>query len=199
MQKKWMIVLLVTIVVVVIIGVALTTLAQDNQPTQPVVAIDPPTGNTINTSSREIYTVLAIGDGVFEPEGWLAGAQEMPDRTIATWASESIGGTSLAEYLHFDQGYDSATIVSEWFNNDWFTSAFSDFTSWTPQGACTTGNTTLYEFALVQNDANYVLRYWVELEPPNRVLAFQILFPEEQAALLEEYAQRYNPDLFNCP
>ncbi len=198
MQKKWMILTLIIIIAVVIIGVALSALAQDNQATQPVVAIEPPAGGT-NTSSREIFTALAVGDSIFEPESWLAGAQELADRTIATWASESLGGTSLAEYLHFDGGYDQAAIVAEWFNNDWFTSAFSDFSSWTPQGACATGSTTLYEFTLVQNNANYVLRYWVKLVSPNRILAFQILFPEEQAALLEQYAQRYDPALYNCP
>ncbi len=199
MQKKWMILTLVIIAVVVIVGVALSVLAQENQPTQPVVAIDQPAGSTTNHSSREIYAVLAVGDGIFEPEGWFAGGQEMTDRTVVTWASESIGGTSLAEYLHFDQGYDSTTIVAEWFNNDWFTAAFSDFSTWTPQGACTTGSTTLYEFALVQDNLNYVLRYWVELMSPDRILAFQILFPEEQAPLLEQYAQRYNANLFDCP
>jgi len=199
MQKKWMILILVIIVVVVIIGVALSVLAQDNQPTQPVVAIDPPSGSTTNNSAREIYTVLTFGNGVFEPENWLAGGQEMLDRTVATWASESIGGTSLAEYLHFNQGFDPATVVSEWFNNEWFTSAFSDFSTWTPQGACAAGSTTLYEFALVQSNLNYVLRYWVELMPPDRILAFQMLFPEEQSPLLEQYAQRYNANLFDCP
>jgi hypothetical protein len=149
-------------------------------------------------ATRELVSILALGDAVFEPGTWLAGGQEYPDRTVVSWLADEFGGISLAEYLHFDEGLDTAAI-NDLFNTDWFAAAFTDYDTWTQTGACTNGSTTLYEFTLVLMGVNYDVRYWIEPLPPTRVLTMQVLFPQDQAALLDTYSARYRPAFSACP
>jgi hypothetical protein len=176
------VVFIVLALMVVLVGVVA---AQDAQPTG-------------TPQQREIYGVLQLGDRVFEPNIWLAGGQEQFDRTTANWYAQDVSGVALAEYLHFDEGFDGQ-LLTEFFNNDWFASAFGDYDSWAQTNACTNGSTTLYEFSLLLNGVNYDVRYWIDALPPSRVLTFEIVLPRDQAALLDQYASRYKPDFFACP
>jgi hypothetical protein len=155
-----------------------------------------PTAET--PQQREIYGVLQLGDRIFEPSIWLAGGQEQYDRTTANWYAQDVSGVALAEYLHFDEGFDGQ-MLTEFFNNDWFASAFADYDSWSQTNACTNGTTTLYEFSLLLDGVNFQVRYWIDALPPSRVLTFEIVLPNDQAALLDQYASRYKPEFFACP
>lgn len=176
--------------ILILLGVIATGIvsAQDAQPTTPFTP----------AISREIVSVLALGDAVFEPNAWLAGGQEYRDRTVVSWISDEVGGIALAEYLHFDEGFNPAD-VNTFFNTDWFAAAFTDYDTWTQTSACTDGSATLYEFTLTLMGVNYQVRYWIEPLPPTRILTMQILFPQDQAELAATYAARYKPAFAGCP
>lgn len=146
---------------------------------------------------RELYFVLSLGDRIFEPELWLAGGQEYRDRTFAYWAAEELGGISQAEVLRSESPVSPEDIPAA-FNDAWFAEAFRAYDSWTLTGQCSDDSATLFEFELMLQDAGYLVRYWAQAMPPQRVLTFQILFPLEQRARLETYSIRYRPSLPAC-
>lgn len=157
------------------------------------------------TTEREIYTVLRYGDAVFEPELWFVTATESAARTTATWTPrpEANYGSAVAyaDYLHFDGGY-TADGLDELFNDAWFAGTLSSYQSYTNTLSCDGAGVSLYEFNLRFDDADYVMRYWVEPVTETRVMAFFILFPARDVAArqtLEDYAKRLYPDLSVCP
>lgn len=147
---------------------------------------------------REIYTALGYGDGVFEPDLWLASAAETTANTTATWNATSLGALSYLDYRHFPEGTTKEEIDAL-FDNVWFEAVFANYTSWRKTGVCYDGDLTLHEFELKNNDTSYNMRYWVEpLEENTRVRAHFIVFPVSYQAELEEYAARLFPKFASC-
>jgi hypothetical protein len=50
----------------------------------------------------------------------------------------------------------------------------------------------------VLEGAAYLVRYWAQAVPPQRVLTFQLLFPAQQRSRLDVYSARYRPGLPAC-
>lgn len=155
---------------------------------------------------REIYTVLAFGEEVFEPELWYTSAAESAGRTTATWSAKAesgfVGALAYADYLHFDGGYTSEGLV-ELFNDAWFDGVLANYESYTSIISCQSeDDLMLFEFTVSSNDTPYTMRYWVEEVEETRVMALFIVFPAGDVAarrLLETYAQALYPDLSICP
>jgi hypothetical protein len=146
---------------------------------------------------REIYTVLAYGDGVFEPDTWLASAEENADRTTATWSNDTLGALAYAEYLHFDGGVTPEGI-DKYFSDDSFKVILSNYEQWERTALCSRNGLTLREFAVTNNQIDYRLRYWTKAAGPTRVLALFIVFPKDKPHELDTYAKRLFPDLVSC-
>lgn len=162
-------------------------------------------GETAERPEREIYTVLAYGDDVFEPELWYASASEEAARTTATWFPRPESGfgsaVAFADYLHFDSGY-SKEGLRELFDDAWFDVTLANYDSHTLTLECEQGDLRLFEFSLRFDDADYLMRYWVEAHTETRVMAMYIVFPARDVAArrtLEDYAQRLYPDFPACP
>jgi hypothetical protein len=146
---------------------------------------------------REIYTVLAYGDDVFEPDIWYASAAEEPTRTTATWRADGIGGVGYADYLHFDEGirvsqYDAV------FDSHWFDVSLSNYAVWRENGRCDLGDLRLIDFSLQTNDIKYHMRYWIQLADDHRVLTLFVVFPAEDKLNLDAYADKLFPELPSC-
>ena len=165
-------------------------------------------------AEREIFTVLKLGDDIFEHDLWWASAAETAGRTSATWlptAESGYGAVSHIQYLHFDDGYTS-TQLDELFNDQWFAQTFLNWEEVRKTNVCFNGEVTLHEFSMAFRDANdnvtqYDLRYWIAPVSETRVrtwhLAFATTFADgspnpDSAALLDEYAALISPDFTAC-
>jgi hypothetical protein len=163
---------------------------------------------------RELITVLKMGDGIFEPDLWLASGSENIASTTATWQATSSSGfsaLSFLNYLHFDSGY-TLDGLDEFFNDDWFARSFANWEDLQKTNVCYNGDLTLHEFTLAFRDPNdnvthYGLRYWVEPVSETRVRAWHLAVATtysdgtpnaEGQDLLDEYAARMYPDLPSC-
>ncbi len=170
------------ILLVLLTGVLMVSQAQDTEPARP---------------DREIYTVLAYGDGVFEPDVWLASAREQDVRTIAEWRADSIGGLAYLDYMHFDAGINADQLEAT-FGEAWFQASFSNYQNWRELTNCQLGNVRLHEFSLSLNNIKYTMRYWIEAVSETRVLTLFIIFPTDTPEPMDEYAQKLFPDAAVC-
>lgn len=179
------------VLLVSVFGLAVMVSAQD-------------TGNAVE---REIYTVLGYGEGVFEPDLWYTSAAESAARTSATWTARPesgfAGGLAYADYLHFDSGF-SVEGLDTMFGETWFKGILANYDSYTATIDCgAMDSLRLFEFAVVFNDENYLMRYWVEpSEDDDRVMALFLVFPANDVAArrqMEDYARRLYSDLPACP
>lgn len=147
---------------------------------------------------REIYTALAYGDEVFEPELWLASANESEVATTAIWNAVAYGALSYLDYRHYDEGITADEIAAR-FDNTWFEAAFANYATWRKVAVCYEGDLTLHEFELTNGESQYNMRYWVEpAEEFTRVRAHFIVFPNSYLPELDEYSDRLFPDLPAC-
>lgn len=170
----------ILVALIVIFNAALLARAQDEKPPE-----------------REIYTVLAVGDDVFEPDIWFASATETVGMTTAQWNAPSISALSYLIYRHFDEGIKPEDVAS-YFDNAWFEAAFANYESWKKVGVCYDGDLTLNKFNLKLYDTDFAMRYWVEPVSDTRVKAIFIVFPSADVAGLDDYAARLYPDLPDC-
>ncbi len=159
-----------------------------------------------STLEREIYTVLAFGEDVFEPELWYTSAAESAGRTTATWSARPesgfYGAIAYADYLHFDNGY-STDGLALLFDDSWFDGVLANYDGYSNSTACETDDgLMLFEFAVNSDGAAYTMRYWVEEVTETRVMAMFIVFPARDVTarqLLEAYSGVLYPDLPICP
>lgn len=152
---------------------------------------------TATAPEREIYTALAYGDEVFDPEIWLASAAEETTRTTATWRADSLGGLAFLGYLHFDDGYSSSDVDTV-FDKTWFDNSFSNYQGFRELTTCKAEDLTMHEFSMLVNDQKYTMRYWIQQVSSTRVLTLFIIFPTVDKATLDSYSESLFPDLVSC-
>jgi len=170
--------------VVLLCGLSVIGLAQDDEGSE--------------TPPREIYTVLGFGDSAFETDVWRASATEEIGRTSATWSGDEFGALAFLEYLHTA---DTLTpeIFPEYFDLDWFEVTLGNYDTWQETETCTAEDgSVIYDFDVTNNDIDYVMRYWIIEDRPQRVIAAFLVFPTENLDVFEQYAERFMPDYANC-
>jgi hypothetical protein len=145
---------------------------------------------------REIYTVLELGDDVFEIGVWRAQASEEVDRTTATWYSEELGAVAFADYLHFDGG---GVDLETFFDEEWFEVTFENYDSWELTSQCEVDDDLqLRVFNVIDEEIAYTMNYWVRVESETRVLAFFIVLPQENVRHMATYSERFEPRAVSC-
>ncbi len=172
----------VFILIGLLAGVIVVSRAQDAAPEIP---------------EREIYTVLAVGEGVFEPGLWLASASEKGYLTTAEWRADSIGALAFLNYLHFDGGITPEEIQAT-FNRAWFEATFANYQSWQEVSNCQIEDVRLHEFSFINDNLKYDMLYWIEPISETRVQTLFLTFPEDSRELMDEYAAELYPDAIVC-
>src|SRR5690606_1896161 len=150
-----------------------------------------------NQARREIYTALAYGDSIFEPETWRASAREETTKTVALWESDQHGAIGYLEYLHFDGGL-TEEVIENTFDDHWFEITFQNYASWEEVAKCRFDDMTLFEFDMLNNDIEYRMRYWIRPETETRLITFFLVFPTEQMEALDDYSARFDPAGTTC-
>lgn len=148
-------------------------------------------------AAREIYTVLAYGDDVFEPDTWLASAREEPTRTTAEWRNDAIGGLAYLDYIHFDTPI-LETQLSDSFGPAWFDAVLFNYDEWRELATCTVDGIVIHEFSLLENNLKYTMRYWIQWVSENRVMALFVIFPTADLENLATYSERLFPNAVTC-
>jgi hypothetical protein len=148
-------------------------------------------------SEREIYTALAYGDDVFEPDLWYASATEEETRTQASWTSYDLSAVAFLDYLHFPDGI-APEELGEFFDKDWFNGTLANYEAWEQQAVCRAGELTLYEFEVDSEGSLYRMRYWIQPVSRERVAALFLVFPVDDPASMDDYATRLFPELVSC-
>ncbi len=147
---------------------------------------------------REIYTVLHYGDDAFDPNIWLASAEEQTDRTTATWRSANLDAVAYADFLHFEKGVKPPSF-DDYFDNDWFTAVFTNYQGYKEMNRCdSSADMRLIEFSTLVNDQKYTMRYWIQRISPSRILTLFIVVPNTHADILDDYANKLFPSLVSC-
>lgn len=146
---------------------------------------------------REIYTALAYGDNIFEPDLWRASAREESTKSVALWESDEHGAIGYLEYLHFEGGL-SEQIIKNTFNDNWFEISFENYAAWEKVAECQFDGTTLFEFDMLNNDIEYRMRYWIRAETETRAITFFLVFPTDRMDALDEYSARFDPSGMAC-
>lgn len=159
---------------------------------------------------RELYTALAYGDDVFEPEIWrVTAAEEWPDRTRVTWTNDTgISAIGFLEYLHYEVPVTYEQRI-EAYNAQWLSAVLSNYDEWEIAEYCTFDDEEiiLYEIAAKNAGNDFILRYWFigaepavidDVEGDTRVVAFFLLFPDDAMRLMDDYARRFAPDAAAC-
>jgi len=57
---------------------------------------------------------------------------------------------------------------------------------------------TLHEFTADFQGEKYLIRNWVKLDTPTRVMDFMLIFPRASQTQLDSYARQIFPDLSTC-
>ena len=146
---------------------------------------------------REIYTVLAYGDEVFEPDLWYASATEEETRTQARWTSYDLNAVAFLDYLHFPDGI-APEEIGGFFNKDWFNGTLGNYEAWEEQTACRQGDLLLYEINVDSEGSPYRMRYWIHPVSLQRIVALFIVFPVDNTDSMDEYSARLFPELTSC-
>jgi hypothetical protein len=151
-----------------------------------------------DTPRREIYTVLAYGDEVFEPDVWLvSAASEQASRTTVQWTADSMQAVAYVDYLHFDDGA-TAKAIAEYFDDEGWAVILSNYEDSERTALCTSDDLKLYEYAVTFEGDPYLMRYWIEQVSDTRVAAANLVFREDDIEIMDEYAARFFPDLISC-
>jgi hypothetical protein len=146
---------------------------------------------------REIYTALKYGDDIFEPDVWLASAEEETSRTTATWTAHSLDALAFVSFLHFDNGIKPEALDA-FFNDDWFKGTFSNYKGYREMNRCHKHDLILHEFSMLVNNLKYTMHYWIRPISDTRVLALFVIFPTTDRDKLDDYGKKLFPDLINC-
>lgn len=151
----------------------------------------------LDEPEREIYVALSYGDEVFEPDIWYASASEEPSRAKATWRADGIGGVAYLDYIHFDEGVAFSQLDAI-FTDGWFNATLSNYSVWRENTRCDLGDLRLIEFSLQTNSVKYEMRYWIEIATDYRVRTMFVVFPADDEANLDDYANRLFPEMPSC-
>lgn len=201
-MKKLLLILVILFIGIVTVSAQDTTDTPDTTP-EALSTEEPQPGpvdeamSRLEPFAREIYTVLAWGDYVFEADLWRVTATEQPERTTAQWTSNALGAVGYFDYLHFDGGVNIETL-DEYFNETWFTPTLAGYDSWEETATCTEEGLTLHEFSLRIGEDDYVMRYWIYPATGTRILTAFITLPQNNPNDLEIYADRLFPQLPGC-
>ncbi len=149
-------------------------------------------------AQREILTVLAYGDPYFESDLWRAAAEEQATYTSATWRYQPDPNfLFFFLYLHFDSGA-TPEAVANYFSEENFRNLLANYEPWRQTAVCTEGDVTLYEFISKTGAEARLLRYWVRVVSPTRVLGVNAAALETQRQMLDDYSLLLFPDAPWC-
>ena len=145
----------------------------------------------------EIWTVLAYGDKVFEPELWRAEGFEDVTRTKVGWQSDTYKALINIDLLHYPRAVTQSSLNTI-FDQNWLDATVGSFVPVKQTSACGSNTMRLYEYAGTANASDHTIRYWIEWISPYRIKTIFAAFPTKYMDALDVYSARLYPDFPTC-
>lgn len=172
----------------------------------PAAAQPPDLGDVPAPGSREVFSVLAYGDPVFESSWYLDASQNNVDRTTVAWYNDPLNALVFFSLLHFPDGV-TVTELPDYFDEAYFETVLSNYVPYTLKLTCSAGDLSLLIFDAVNNGEPYTLHYYYHPAPAvnrtldgptDRVLAVQFSFPVTHTTDMLRYTSALFPELPTC-
>jgi hypothetical protein len=151
-------------------------------------------------TQQDVDYILAFTRDAFKSSGWERSYTVEPYRVSVTWLNNQEGALAFLEYLIYSCGY-TQTDIEEYYSDQNFEEViFYDYQNLQRTAICTNteGDITLYEFTAELSETEYLMRYWIKLDSPTRVLDLLIAFPRASQGQLHTYAEAVFPELSVC-
>ncbi len=151
-------------------------------------------------TQRDVDYILAFTGDIFKSKEWQRSYADESMRASVTWMHANNGSLAHLSYLIFSCGYTQKDIDDYFSPQNFQEILFSGYQNLNRTGICTQAdsNLTLYEFAADYQGEKYLIRDWVKLDTPTRVLDFMLIFPQTEQAQLDAYARQVFPNLSTC-
>lgn len=176
----------------------------------PPTAVPPPTNAVIlptvtpacidpEPTQEDIDRALSFTGKFFETEDWERTYTVAEDKVTVTWYSETLISVIYLEALIFPCGYEDQDL-DQFFNVDSWQVVFGNYQGYEQITECRIDSgLRLYEFIVIDQGAEYEVRYWTVNDTDTRVITLMIVLPIESPDLMDEFAYSLFPTLEFCP
>jgi len=170
-------------------------------------AVQPPTSAPIVAECQKVtepsaqdiaYATNLMGD-IFKAGEWEKSYTTGNMRVSVTWINNSAGAVAHGEYLVYPCGYTQKDM-DEYFSDENFKVFLTNYKNPKQLAACADDakKIKLREYRAEDYNKGYLLRFWLTPVNNTHVEKVMVAFPEESAALLDQYAQKMFPGISSC-
>lgn len=152
-------------------------------------------------TDRDVRYALKFSGKTFESDDWQRSYTVESGRVSITWLNHSTSSLAFMDYLLYSCGYTQEEIDDYHSDQNFEEVIFRDYQDVQRTSTCSVeaGDLRLHEFTASVEERDYIIRYWVKLDSPTRVLDTMLVFPAGSEAELERYASEILPELSVCP
>jgi hypothetical protein len=155
---------------------------------------------TADPNDRDIKYALNRPGDIFQNSDWDRKYTVGDQRISITWEHTKLSGLAYLEYLVWDCGYTQKDLETYFSESNFTNVFFNAYENPVRVKHCSLDDTlSLYEYTAMYEGINYLLRYWVNLDSPTRIMTFLLSFPEKDKAVLDQVANQLYPKLAVCP
>lgn len=157
----------------------------------PVCISSAPTQKDIDRA--ESYT----GDAL-DPAQWEQTSTVLEGGVAVTWQNIPEGAVIYLEAIIFPCSYEEPDL-NKYFNTENWNAIFQNYDGYEILDECKSNSgLRMYQFKAASQGYDFSIRYWVQSDTDNRIIATMLTFPVGSESLLDEYSIRLFPKLPNC-
>jgi hypothetical protein len=148
----------------------------------------------------DIQEALNYTGQAFSGLEWERSYTVLADRVTVTWENDDEGALAYLEHLVYDCGYVEADIDAFFSEQSLKEVILQDYERPELLESCkdASGDLRLYELSAWIHEQTYLVRIWVTLPQPNRMVYVFLTYPEVGQEQLQAYARDLFPALQAC-
>mgnify|MGYP000052919115 CR=1 FL=1 len=147
-------------------------------------------------TQNEVDRARAYQESTFTDADWKTSYTVTEFRVSVTRQHDPLGAVINFDYVIFCGATFAA--LREYYSDAAFDIIFQNYDAHEFTGNCRAGNILLYELHFTNLGYEYNGRYWVEILDGNHIRETLMVFPETDAANLDEYSSKIMPTLRSC-
>ncbi len=151
-------------------------------------------------TQRDVDYSLAFTGDTFKSKEWQRSYTVKSMRASVSWMNDGTGSLAYLDYMIFSCGYTQKDI-DRYFSAENFRDVFFvGYQNLQRVTTCTQAedDLTLHEFTAEHLGEKYLIRDWIKLDTPTRVVDLVLVFPLTSKTQLDIYARQIFPDLSTC-
>lgn len=144
----------------------------------------------------DLEAVVETDESVFDDADWsfVLNYDETASKIKASWTNNPSGAVAYSEVLFYNCGYEDKQIEDY---HD-FDVIWENYDSWEETDSCEQDDLELHEFAMVDDNRDYLVRYWIQRASKTRVINIHVVFLKKDSRQLDEYSEALFPDFASC-